>query len=272
MIKAIDSHSHINFPAYDKDREQVLERMRENRVGSIDVGTTLESSREAVELVEKHDNIWASIGIHPSHANDDQYFDKNELREQLDGPALFNEDDFEKLINNPKVVAVGECGLDYFRLQNNDFRLKEQQRKLFVDQIEFSIKHNKPLILHCREAHQDALEILKKYQGLRGTVHFFTGTLEESQEYVKLGFSVGLDGPITFVNDYDKLIEGLPLDKILIETDCPYASPAPYRGKRNEPSYVIEIAKKIAEVKKLSLDEVAKQTLENTKKLFSLNF
>ena len=166
--------------------------------------------------------------------------------------------------------------MDYFHKPYN----AERQKELFKAQLDFAIENKKPVILHCRDplrrsdseasAHQDALEILKDYSDLIGTTHFFTGTIEEAQKYIELGFLIGLDGPITFTDSYDKLIEELPLNKILIETDCPYASPAPYRGKRNEPIYAMEVVRKIASIKGLSLDEVAEQVLQNTKELFNL--
>ncbi len=265
-MRYIDSHSHLNFPAYDKDRNEVIKRMEEQEVASIDVGTTLETSRAAIDLAEKNNNIWAAIGIHPSHANENQFFDKDELREKLDGPILFDKQGFSELIKSSKVVAIGECGLDYFHKPYD----AERQKELFRAQLDFAVENKKPVILHCRDAHSNALEILKDYNDLTGTTHFFTGTIEEAQKYIDLGFYIGLDGPITFADSYDKLIEELLLDKILIETDCPYASPAPYRGQRNEPIYVIEIAKKIAKLKGISLEQVAAQTTKSAKELFNI--
>lgn len=274
MFKFIDSHSHLSFPAYDEDRDEVVTRMISADVGSVDIGTTLQTSRAAVELAQKHGHIWAAVGIHPGHAplSDgagelQRYWDKNELREAPEGPEIFNVEIFRKLLNQSRTVAVGECGLDYFHKPYNE----QAQKKLFKQHIELALENNKPLIVHCRDAHDDALAILEEYQGkLKGTVHFFTGNIEQAKKYINLGFYIGFDGPITFVNDYDNLIEEIPIDKILIETDCPYATPAPYRGKRNEPSYVIEIAKKIAKLKDISVEEIAQQTTKNTQELFNL--
>ena len=267
----IDSHSHLAFPVYDDDRKDVIARMKEQGVGSIDIGTTLETSRTAVELARRYDNIWAAVGVHPSHASQNRFHDKNELKDAPKGAELFNKEEFKKLLDNPRVVAVGECGLDYFHKPYD----KEAQEKVFRQQIEFSIEARKPLVLHCREAHQDAINILNEYKDKllerAGTVHFFTGTAQEAQKYIDMGFYVGLDGPITFVSDYDNLIKELPLGKILIETDCPYATPAPHRGKRNEPVYVVEVAKKVAEVKNIDLDEVLSQTTRNAIDLFLLS-
>lgn len=249
MIKSIDSHSHLSFSAYNKDRDEVIKRMKDQKVGSIDVGTTLETSRAAVELAEEHDFIWASIGIHPTET-----------------PAEFPAEEFRELSKSSRVVAIGECGLDYYHEPYD----AEAQKSLFGKHIEFAKEVGLPLVLHCRNAHDDVLEILKDHRGLTGTVHFFTGTTEQARLYIELGFYIGFDGPITFTDEYDKLVEEIPLERILIETDCPYASPAPYRGKRNEPAYVAEVARKIAKLKGLSLDKIAEQTTKNTRELFKI--
>lgn len=278
-MEFIDTHSHLNFPAYDADRKEVIERMKNQKVTSIDVGTTLETSKAAAKLAQKHDLIWAAIGIHPSHATGKRFFDKNELRQPPKGPEIFNEAIFQELLKTPKIVAIGECGLDYFRIKNNSLKIKESQRKLFEKHINLAKKTKLPIIIHCRpsfgsyDAYDDLLAILKEHQGkLSGTIHFYTGNIKYAQKFIALGFHISLSGVITFVKEYDFLGRELPLDKILIETDCPYAAPAPYRGKRNEPIYVIAVAKKIAQLKNIPLEEVAYQTAQNAKKLFNINF
>lgn len=265
-MKFIDSHSHLNFPAYDEDRDGVIERMRGRGVGSIDVGTTLATSRAAAALAQKHDFIWAAVGIHPGHASAERFYDKNELKEKPVGPEKFDGAAFRELLEDPRVVAIGECGLDY-HYPNHD---KEAQKALFVQHLVLSRETDKPLIIHCRDAYDDLHKILEEHKGLRGTIHFYTGPLETARKFIDLGFFISFSGVITFADEYEPLVRELPLDKILIETDCPYASPVPYRGKRNEPAYVVEVAKKIAELKNISLDEVAEQTTRNTRELFNL--
>lgn len=272
-IKLIDSHSHLQFDAYDLDRNGVVRRMKDNGVSTIIIGGNLENSKKAVALAEK-DNFFASIGLHPVHVE--------ELEDDLEaGKCLaenFNESDYQKLIKSNRVVGIGECGLDWFHLK--DLRKKEIQKENFKKQIDFSLKYKKPLILHIRakanlDAYYDALEILKqKGYGEKsqnsGVVHFFSADLNIAKEFLKLGFYLSFTGVITFTNVYDKIIEGIPMDKILIETDCPYVAPEPFRGKRNDPTMVKYVAEKIAKIKNLSFDKVAEVTKDNCEKLFDL--
>ncbi len=267
-MKYIDTHCHLNFSEYGKDQGEILKNMKNAEVGAITVGTDLESSREAVKIASEHENIWASIGIHPK-----------------DNPkAVFEEKEFSELVKNPKVVAVGECGLDYFihpkskstgtfshsrECENVPVEEKTRQKELFIQQIEFAIKHKKPLMLHIREAYADAYDILKKYEGkVFGNIHFFTGSAEWAQKFIDLGFTISFPGVITFAKETEEAVRAIPLDKILAETDSPYAAPVPYRGKRNEPSYVIEVVKKIAELRGEDFEKVRKQLLENAEKIF----
>ncbi len=261
MIKYIDIHSHISFADYGDDQKGVIERMNKNGVATILVGVDLKSSKEAVELAEKNENIWASIGAHPADHRD----------------FVFEEKDFADLVKNPKVVAIGECGLDYFRLDNTFLHSqereneKERQKKEFIKQIEFAIKYEKPLMLHIREAYLDAYDILKNYEGkVRGNVHFFTGSAEWANKFIDLGFTVSFPGVITFAKETEDAVKNVPLEMMHAETDSPYATPVPFRGKRNEPSYVIETVKKIAELRGEDLEKVRIQLLENTKRTFGL--
>lgn len=270
-MRIIDSHSHLNFPQFDDDRSAVIARMREHDIGTILVGTTLATSQECVALAEKHDTMWASVGIHPTEAP---------LRQAQGKPAEFPANRFKRLAQEDKVVAVGECGLDYYRTSSQPARMnvrsdgesgaRSQQKKLFKKHIELAQEVGLPLILHCRSAHDEVLEILEEHEGLQGTVHFFTGTMEQAERYIDMGFYIGFDGPITFTNEYDTIIKEVPLERILVETDAPYAAPAPHRGKRNEPAYVVEIVKKIAQIKEMSFDEVARQTTNNAAELFGI--
>jgi len=253
--KYIDIHCHLDFKDYKGDFKEVIKRMTDNGIAGITVGTDLESSREAIKLSEEYENIFACIGVHPA---DDRNF-------------IFNEKDFVTLATKPKCVAIGECGLDYFRFEGDLEAEKSRQEKEFIKQIEFSIKYKKALMLHIRDAYEDAYKILKRYPKAYGNVHFFTGSIEWAKKFIDLGFTISYSGVITFAREYKELVKSIPLDKIHAETDSPFAAPIPYRGKRNEPSYVIEIVKRIAELRGESLERVSSQLLENSKRTFGLN-
>lgn len=255
MLKLIDAHAHLNFPDYDADREAVLTRAAEAGIGLINVGTGLETSRQVVDLAQGRENTWATIGLHPT--------DAAETGES--GEALA---ELRRLAQEPKVVAIGECGLDYFRA---DPSTAAKQQEMFVRQIEIANEAGKPLMLHIRNAYQDAYEILKTHAKVKGDTHFFAGTWDEAKLFLDLGFTLSFTGVITFARSYDEVIKNAPLDMILAETDCPYVAPIPHRGKRNEPAYVQEVVKKLAEIKGLSDEAVAAATLANTKRVFGLD-
>lgn len=249
MPELFDIHSHLNFRDFDPDRNGVIKRMLDAGVWTINVGADLESSQKAIEIAEKYkEGIYASVGIHPDEI-------KN-----------FNIAELRKLAIHPKVVAIGECGLD---IKSEKSNLKSQIY-IFKQQIELAKELDKPLMIHCRNAHEEVLEILKEYKHY-GNVHFFSGNLEEAQKYFDLDFTISFTGVITFAKQYDEVISKSPLDKIMIETDAPFVAPVPYRGKRNEPVYVMEVAKRIAEIKNITYEEVAKITTENALKLFKLS-
>jgi len=254
-FKYIDIHSHLGFGDYGQDLKEVIKRMEESGVATITIGTDLESSKEAVKIADEFENVFACIGAHPADKKD----------------FVFEEKDFEELVKNPKVVAIGECGLDYFKITGDIEAEKNRQKKEFIKQIEFSIKHNKPLMLHIRDAYLDAYEILSKYKGkAKGNMHFFAGSLDFAKKFVDLGFTISFTGVITFARQYDEIIKNIPLDMIHAETDSPFVAPIPYRGKRNEPVYVIEVIKKIAEIRGKDLKTVSEQLLLNAKRTFGL--
>ena len=250
MPKYFDIHSHLTFKDYDADREEVIKKLKETNTHTITIGTDLESSIQAVELANKYDGIYSCVGVHPV---DDSQKD-------------FDIAEFEKLVGHPKVVAVGECGLDFYHAKKEtDF---ERQKKLFLDQVTFALAHDKPLMIHARDAYVELLEILeplKKIHGekLRGNIHFFAGDWETAQRFFALDFTTSFTGVITFSHDYDEVIKRAPLDKIMSETDAPFVAPAPYRGKRNEPSYVSEVVRRIAEVREEDLEVVEKALVRN---------
>jgi TatD DNase family protein len=257
----IDIHAHLNFPEYDGDRGEVIKRIGEAEIGVINVGTDLKTSRAVIKLAEENDNMWATVGIHPSTALGA-------------GPhAVLEETDFaelEQLARQPKVVAIGECGLDYFRLKDDDEAIKQKQRELFIKQIELAQKVNKPLMLHIRECYDEVLEILNKYPAVRAHAHFFAGNSEQLQRFLTRGDTISFTGVITFTRDYDELIKQVPLDFLMAETDSPYVAPVPNRGRRNEPLYVREVVVRLAELKGISPEALAQQTLHNADKAFNL--
>ena len=265
----IDTHCHLDFPDFDKDREEVIEKARKGGIGKIiNVGCNLERAKKSLEIAQKYDFIFVAIGLHPQEADlgDDKFFEE-----------------LEKLLKEPKVVAIGECGLEIpiknlkLKIKNYGLEFKEdkdKQKEIFLKQLDLAREFKKPVIIHCRNAYPEILEILKKEKeknsGLRGVVHFFSGRLSQAEELFELGFLISFTGVITFARDYDKVIRSVPLEKIMIETDAPFVAPEPYRRNRNEPLYVNYVAEKIAEIKNLSYDEVARITTKNAEKLFGI--
>lgn len=244
----VDTHSHLNFKAYNKDREQVIKRTQKQGVVCVDVGTNFETSQNAVELAKTHQNIFAAIGLHPIHANEE--FDKEKYKKLA-------------LNSSKRVVAIGEIGLD------NKYK-NEKQEQVFLQQLELAKELGLPVILHCRMAHTDLIKILKSQVQLSGVVHCFTGSVEEMQKYLDLGFYIGFNGVI-FKLPLDEAIKKCPLNKILVETDCPYLTPlAEGKDNRNEPIFIKHTIQKIADLKGLSFEEVAQATTQNAQKLFKL--
>jgi TatD DNase family protein len=253
----IDSHCHPQFPQYDDDREDAIKRALDENIQMICVGMDLGDSKKVIGLAEKHEGLLATVGFHP---NDRTYGPEFEIYE------------YEKLLDNKKVIAIGEVGLDYYRIVNP----KEKQKEIFKQFIELAIKNDLPLVVHSRDAFDDLYLILKPYfinhkSNENGVIHSFTGSWSDAQKFLDLGFYIGLNGIITFSKNYAEMVKNLPLDKILIETDAPFLAPTPNRGKRNEPLFVKYVAEKIAEIKGIYIDKVACTSTENTIKLFRLN-
>jgi TatD DNase family protein len=244
--------------------------MKENSVMGICASSDLETSKRSVEIAESEKEIWATIGIHPG-----------DVEHPVKG--IFDEAKFEVLVKNPKVVGIGECGLEYFHIDKDT--TAEMQKKLFIQQIQFAIKHNKPLMLHIRssskgsfDAYDDALEILRNYkeatgpeaEKLKGNVHFFAGDKSIAKRFLDLGFTVSFTGVITFTHDYDEVIKYIPKNSIMSETDAPWVAPVPFRGKRNEPFYVVEVVKKLAEIRGEDIDILNKAIINNAKRVFGI--
>ncbi len=247
-MKYFDAHCHIQFPAYDQDREQVLNTMSEAEVGGLIVGCDLESSIAAVELVQGRSNLYAAIGLHPNVV----------LAQKFDHEA------FQSLAAKPEVVAIGECGLDFFRPEDVE-NAKDAQRGLFEQHIELAVKHDKPLVVHSRPSKK------REYgDKLRGDMHFFVGGVDEARDFADLGFTMSYTAVITFARDYDEVIRFLPLQNLLSETDSPYVAPAPNRGRRNEPLAVREVVRTLAEIRSEPLEKVQEAILQNARQLFRI--
>lgn len=275
----IDIHSHVQFQAFQGDADEVVRRALENDTWMINVGTQIDTSRASVFLANKYpEGVYSIIGLHPIHTNA-SYHDVKELgeggKEFTSRGEVFDKNAYRELLKDPKVVGIGECGLDYYRLDVDSI---EKQKKILIEQIELANEFNKPIMLHIRNnkedkehnAYFDALELLKKYAEVKGDVHFFAGGLEEAKAFLDFGFILSFTGVITFTHDYDEVIKYTPLDMIMSETDCPYVTPVPHRGKRNEPLYVSEVVKKIAEIKGLPGEEVAQAIVLNARRVFGI--
>ncbi len=281
MSKFVDAHAHVQFAAYDDDRDAVIARAFETGVAIVNVGTNKETSGAAIRLAEKYkEGVYAAVGLHPIHASGSSFHDNLEshLTESESGES-FDLDFYKNLGSHPKVVAIGECGLDYFRIENGVLSIEEQKKKqkeVFLKHIELAREVKKPLMIHCRAAFSDLIEILSanflKLNVVPGVIHFFSGTKDDAKKLINLGFYFTFGGVITFVRDYDEAVKIIPIDRILSETDAPYVTPAPYRGKRNEPSYVIKVVERLAELKNVSVDEMAAQTIKNAQKIFGIDF
>ncbi len=267
----IDSHSHLNFEEFNDDWQQVVADCQKKDIWIINVGSQLATSKKAAEISDSYNKgVYAAVGLHPIHVSGSSF-----------SPEAFNVDEYKVLLSHyEKIVAVGETGLDFFHDQNN----ADNQKKVLIKHIKLAGEFELPLILHSRnskdrkrDAYNEILDIiaveLRANKKLRGVIHCFGGNAKQAEAFLKLGFYIGFTGIITFAkgNDLVGVVQSVPLDRILIETDCPYLAPEPYRGKRNIPQYVEFVAQKIAEIKKINYNNVRKQTVENAIQLFNLN-
>lgn len=251
-----DSHAHYDDEAFNEDREQIIKELRENEIiGVLNCGASLEGARDSVKLSDKYDFFYAAVGIHPEFAD------------------VVNDEVIEELRNlskNAKVKAIGEIGLDYHYEENPP---REVQKDAFIRQMKLAEELGLPVVIHNREAHGDTLEILRQFPKVRGVVHCFSGSLEMARECIKLGYYIGFTGVVTFKNAKKtvEVAKEIPLDRILLETDCPYMAPEPNRGKRNRSDYIEYIAEKIAEIRRDIPINVKNQAISNTKKLFDIH-
>lgn len=266
-MRYFDAHSHIHFEQFDSDRDAVVLRMKDAGVGTITVGCDAATSKKAIEFANAHENIWATVGQHPA----------DNRAEEFDVAI------YRHMAEDPKVVAIGECGLDYTRLGGDPEVEKARQKELFRAQAALAQEIGKPLMIHARpsgkdqeqnsDAHDDILEILSEFPDLRIILHFFTGSPETAERYLKQHDAYfSFSGVVTFASMYEKTVRAVPLERILVETDAPYAAPVPHRGERNEPGFVIDTLKYIAQLVGKSEEELRMQTLENVKRVFELDF
>lgn len=248
----VDTHLHLNTEDYEKDLDRVIKNAYEKGVKKlIVIGMDEKTSLEAIRIAETYDHVYATVGLHPGYVDD------------------HDTDFIEPLLNHPKVVGIGETGLDFYWQKDN----MEKQKQCFLNQIELSIKHDLPLVIHTRNSFLEAYDLLKPFHKKAfGVFHCFSSDLKDAIKAIDLGFYVGIDGPITFKNPKDLLpiVKDIDLNHILVETDSPYLAPMPYRGKRNEPSYLVEVVKKIAEIKNISYEQVSQITTHNAHQLFRL--
>ena len=279
--KYFDIHSHLNFSDFNEDREEVIKKMRDEGAGAISVGIDLETSKEVVDLADKYDNIFATIGLHPTKTSSGG-FGPSSGGFGPDTRESFNKKNYKELVKNKKVVAIGECGLDYYRIKNNKSEIKNTQKENLERQIQFALENDLPLMLHFRpsvktmDAYMDGLDILNSYaknhgEKLRGNTHFFAGDLDTAGKFLNIGFTLSFTGVITFADNYDEIIKYTPLDMLMSETDCPFAAPSPFRGKRCEPLYIKEIVKRISEIKNIEYEKVEKTLADNAVKIFFKN-
>lgn len=283
-MKYIDTHTHVNLSAFDADREEVIARAKGAGVAMINVGTKQSTSAKAVEIAHLHDQVYAVVGLHPVQTTH-RYHDEDEMGEGgkpfTSRGEVFDHAFYAALARDPKVVAIGECGLDYFHVHSEEVETtsesEEKQRDAFIAQIHLANEVGKPLMLHLRNgkdttknAYLDAYEILKSEAKVAGNAHFFVGGAEDAKRFFDIGYTVSFTGVVTFAKMYEEVVRYAPSDMIHAETDAPYVTPVPYRGQRNEPAYVVEVVRRLAEIRGVDEEVFAQQLLENAKKLYGL--
>lgn len=278
----IDTHAHLNLSAFREDREEVLKRMHDQNVACINIGTKESTSKLAVEIAEATDSCKAIIGLHPIQTTQGDH-DEEEIGEGgtpfVSKGEVFNYDFYRSLAKSDQVVGIGECGFDYW---HNAIDTYDVQEEAFVAQIELANELQLPLMIHTRNpqpgkesptgrsVYEDVYEVLKQYAKVPFNVHFYAGTFAEAQKFFELGGTISFTGVITFAKEYEEVVRNTPLELMHAETDCPFVSPVPFRGKRCEPQYVIEVYKKIAQIKGEDEEKIRMQLLENARKLYKL--
>lgn len=310
----IDTHAHVNINAFKDDWQEVIARAHEAGVALTNVGTQIDTSKRAVEIAEQYDDgVYAIIGLHPIHTSA-SYHDEQELGSESEGftsrGEVFDVDAYRELAKSEKVIAIGETGLDYYRLSEGrgsvgagggeahmterrkeessaylrqSPELKEKQEAAFIEQIKLANELDLPLMIHTRDAagnqesalaersvYDDVYETLKEHARVPGNIHFYAGNWEQAKKFFDIGFSISFTGVITFAKDYEEIVRNAPIGMIHGETDCPYVAPKPYRGKRNEPSYVKEVYAAIAAIKGMDEEHLRAQLMENARRLYKI--
>jgi len=275
----IDTHAHVNFNAFKDDADEVIRRSLANDTWMILVGSEYKTSKRALDFANKYEQgVYAAVGLHPIHTN--EVMAKGDDYEFITRAEEFNYDMYEKLAKFKKVVAIGEIGLDYYHIELGAqvAEIKKKQKQVFLEQLKLARNLNLPAIIHCRQAHDDMLVVLKDFKKAHkelagrenwAVMHCYSGDEDLAWKYFSLGLSISFTGLITFSAKWDDLIRKVPLEKIMVETDCPYMTPEPFRGRRNEPLLVKNVALRIAEIKNLSLERIAEITTDNAKELFN---
>lgn len=281
-MKLIDTHCHINLPYFKDDIDETIHRALQAEIEMVVVGTDYKTSKRALEIANRYQNgVYVAVGLHPESLED--------RLEQADGAKAyfaaeeFTADIYQQLAKFPRVVAVGEIGLDYFRppgAGENWEKIKARQRQVLWEQLEFALQLGLPAVMHCRQAHDDLLSLLTEFKNkyrrllpadrLWGVLHCFSGDENLAWHYFNLGLAISFTGLVTFSKNWDSLLRKMPDDRLLLETDAPFMTPEPYRGKRNEPFLVTYVAKRIAEIRGVSAEKIAAITTANARKLFRL--
>jgi TatD DNase family protein len=283
-MQLFDSHCHVHFNAYKDDMDEVIRRTLDKGVFMITVGTQKDTSRIGLEVAERYEGMWAAVGLHPNHTVEQSFWDDDELpADDQVTPKIktrsetFDTDYYRELTKHPKCVAIGETGLDYYRIPEGADRQGVIDKQVATVRAHFDLatEVGLPVVIHCRDAYGPQADLIEEYVKAgkldkRGVIHCFTGTLEEAERFIELGFYISFTGIVTFSKELQKVAKALPLDKLLVETDSPYLSPVPERGKRNEPWKVQYVATKIAELHGVSVEEVAEITFKNTKDVFKI--
>ncbi|PIT87022.1 MAG: hydrolase TatD [Candidatus Magasanikbacteria bacterium CG10_big_fil_rev_8_21_14_0_10_40_10] len=272
--KIIDTHTHLNFNAFKNDRDEVVERTLKENVWMVNVGTQFDTSRTAVEMAGQYsDGVYAAVGLHPIHIFE-SFVDEEEDSFQTRGEKFDLESYRELALRSTKVVAIGEFGLDYYRMPEGveEDEVKRLQEEVVAKHLELAKEIDKPVMIHCRDAYEDMILLLKNHYDGKGIIHSYTGTWDQLQPFLERNFLVGLNGIITFdkTGRAEGVIKNTPLERMVLETDAPYLTPEPHRGKRNEPLYTKHVAKKVAEFKNISVEEVEERTTKNAREIFKI--
>lgn len=261
-MRAIDTHSHLNFSAFDEDRAEIIRELNSEKIGTIAIATDFPSNDAVAKLATTNQYIWAALGLHPQEMTAEALL---ALPEVIDGwRGLFE--------RNRKLVAVGEIGLDYYRLDDDGASSADQQKAGLRQLLTFAQEIDRPVIFHCRDAYGDLLTMVKEYPNIRGVVHCFSGTSDQARQFLDAGLLLSITANITYPKNAElaETVVHLPLEKVMIETDAPFLSPQNIRGKRNDPRQVIAVAQAIADLKKVPLETITHQTTSNAREFFRL--